>query len=122
MPETEPANEQELECLKYWIELAKWFIESVMLAVGISVIDPGFKDRAAGKVELNANDRYVTDLIVSNKPTTTASTIFRLLTVSEKLRRGWDTYYELLDAEHRAISHPPSLLPPIHAFLTDTGL
>ena len=45
--------------LPYWIDLAKWLIVSVGLVIMTTIIDQGFKDRAAGIVEMGAYDKYV---------------------------------------------------------------
>lgn len=92
--------------IAYWIDLAKWAIVSVGLVVMTSIIDAGFKDRAAGIVEMGAYDKYVTDLIVLNEevgPRRLLAQYFAHVTASDKLRPGWVEYYELLDTEYRAI-------------------
>lgn len=93
--------------IAYWIDLAKWAIVSVGLVVMTTIIDAGFKDRAAGIVEMGAYDKYVTDLVVLNEevgPRRLLAQYFAHVTASDKLRPGWQAYYALLDSEYKAIA------------------
>ncbi|MFZ1686750.1 MAG: hypothetical protein WAU70_04985 [Flavobacteriales bacterium] len=104
-----PPNEK----LKYWLEFAKWFIVSVVIVVATLIIDSGFKDRAAGVVEINAYDKYVTDLIVLNKevgPRRLLAQYFSHVTASDKLRARWVDYYNVLDKEYTLIAERDSTL------------
>jgi len=107
------ADEPKPDLLTYWIDLAKWLIVSVGLVIMTTIIDRGFKDRAAGIVEMNAHDKYVTDLIVLNKevgPRRLLAQYFANVTASDKLRRGWEKYYALLDSEYRAIANRDTVI------------
>lgn len=95
------------ESLKYWVELAKWFMVSVVIVVATLIIDSGFKDRAAGVVEINAYDKYVTDLVVLNEnvgPRRLLAQYFANVTASDKLRERWEAYYQKLDSEYRTLA------------------
>jgi hypothetical protein len=92
------------EKYKYKVELFKWLIGSVALVVMTTIIDWGFKDRAAGLQEIQQYDKYATELIVLNNDPVKKRMLaqfFSKVTPSEKLREGWDNYYQEVDAEYR---------------------
>ncbi|RKR84127.1 hypothetical protein BDD43_4354 [Mucilaginibacter gracilis] len=94
---------QNLERLKLWIEVIKWFITSVVLVIISTIIETGFKDRTAGIQEIQQYDKYVTDLIVLNKeigPRRLLAQYFANVTASDKLKQGWKDYYKLVDKEY----------------------
>jgi hypothetical protein len=92
------------EKYKYKVELFKWLIGSVALVVMTTIIDWGFKDRAAGLQEIEQYDKYATELIVLNNDPVKKRMLaqfFSKVTPSEKLREGWEKYYVEVDAEYK---------------------
>jgi len=88
---------------EYWIDLAKWFIVSVVLAVVTLIINWGFKDRQAGLAELKFYDNYVTELIVLNPSPVQKRMLaqyFACVSPSEKLKEGWKIYYDSIYREY----------------------
>ncbi len=91
------------EKYKYKVELFKWLIGSVALVVMTTIIDWGFKDRAAGLQEIQQYDKYATELIVLNNDPIKKRMLaqfFSKVTPSEKLREGWESYYKEVDSEY----------------------
>ncbi|MDP3642916.1 MAG: hypothetical protein Q8S54_06955 [Bacteroidota bacterium] len=91
------------EKYKYKVELFKWLIGSVALVIMTTIIDWGFKDRAAGLQEIEQYDKYATELIVLNNDPVKKRMLaqfFSKVTPSEKLREGWEKYYQEVDAEY----------------------
>ena len=91
------------EKFKYVVDLIKWFIVSVALVMMTTIIDSGFRDRAAGIQEIQQYDKYVTDLIVLNKeivPRRLLAQYFATVTASDKLREHWKDYYNQVDIEY----------------------
>lgn len=92
------------EKYKHKVELIKWLIGSVALVVMTTIIDWGFKDRAAGLQEIQQYDKYATELIILNNDPVKKRMLaqfFSKVTPSEKLRDGWVNYYREVDAEYR---------------------
>jgi hypothetical protein len=92
------------EKYKYKVELFKWLIGSVVLVIMTTIIDWGFKDRAAGLQEIEQYDKYATELIVLNNDPVKKRMLaqfFSKVTPSEKLREGWEKYYREVNAEYR---------------------
>ena len=113
MAAEDPTPDPKLERMKYWIDLAKWSIVSVVLVVATMIIDKGFRDRAAGIVEIQTYDKYVTDLIVLNKevgPRRLLAQYFANVTASDKLRAHWVDYYNVLNQEYDIIAAHDSAL------------
>ncbi|MEL1246215.1 hypothetical protein AAEO56_18215 [Flavobacterium sp. DGU11] len=113
LPNTEPLDiEQEklvLEKYKTKIELYKWLIGSVGLVLLTTIIDYGFRDRAAGLQEIQQYDKYITDLIVLNKEPgqkRMLAQFFSNVTPSEKLKKGWCKYYIEVDKEYQKFIAP----------------
>lgn len=93
------------EKYKYKVELFKWLIGSVALVVMTTIIDWGFKDRAAGLQEIQQYDKYATELIVLNNDPVKKRMLaqfFAKVTPSEKLREGWEKYYDEVNIEYNA--------------------
>ena len=85
--------------LKFWIDLAKWFIVSVALVVTTLIIDTGFKERAADLTELKFYDKYITELTVLNSnPANKIMLAEYLLCISPSidLRKRWKAYYDTI--------------------------
>lgn len=105
--DTDPNNPNlSFEKYKYKVELIKWLIGSVALVVMTTIIDWGFKDRAAGLQEIQQYDKYATELIILNNDPVKKRMLaqfFSKVTPSEKLRDGWEKYYEEVDAEYREL-------------------
>lgn len=103
---------QGFEKFKYKVELFKWLIGSVALVVMTAIIDWGFKDRAAGLQEIQQYDKYATELIVLNNDPVKKRMLaqfFSKVTPSEKLRDGWEKYFEEVDLEYKAFLRKDSL-------------
>ncbi len=101
----QPVEPSKFEKIKYLIDLGKWFIVSVALVVMTSIIDSGFKDRAAGITEIQTYDKYLTDLIVLNKevkPRWLLAQYFANVTASDKLRERWVEYFKILDEDYNS--------------------
>jgi hypothetical protein len=99
----EPSNTN-FEKYKYKVELFKWLIGSVALVIMTAIIDWGFKDRAAGLQEIQQYDKYATELIVLNNDPVKKRMLaqfFSKVTPSDKLREGWELYFEEVDAEYK---------------------
>ena len=102
----------DFEKYKYKVELFKWLIGSVALVVMTTIIDWGFKDRAAGLQELEQYDKYATELIVLNNDPVKKRMLaqfFSKVTPSEKLRQGWEKYYLEVNAEYRKFLRDDSI-------------
>ena len=100
------------EKYKYKVELFKWLIGSVALVVMTTIIDWGFKDRAAGLQEIEQYDKYATELIVLNNDPVKKRMLaqfFSKVTPSEKLRDGWEKYYKEVDAEYKEFLRKDSI-------------
>lgn len=97
------------EKYKLKVELFKWFMGSVALVLVTTVIDYGFRDRAAGLEEMQQYDKYITDLIVLNKEPgqrRRLAQFFANVTPSEKLKKGWTDYYKEVDKEYQSFIAP----------------
>ncbi|MBN1198357.1 MAG: hypothetical protein JXA23_03320, partial [Bacteroidales bacterium] len=95
--------------LQVWIDLAKWFITSVVLVVATMIIDAGFKDRQANLAELKFYDNYVTELIVLNPNPVQKCMLaqyFACVTPSEKLRERWIVYHDSIYPDYAAYIQP----------------
>lgn len=102
----ELTREQKFDRLRYFVDLAKWFVVSVALVVMTIIIDAGFKDRTAGLTEIQQYDKYVTGLIVLNQevgPRRLLAQYFAHVTASDILRKRWQEYYKLLDDEYTVL-------------------
>ncbi|MDB5149583.1 MAG: hypothetical protein JWQ57_3603 [Mucilaginibacter sp.] len=99
----------DFEKYKLKIDLFKWFVGSVALVLVTTIIDWGFRDRAAGLQEVQQYDKYVTDLIVLNKDPgqkRMLAQFFSNVTPSNKLKDGWKDYYKEVDKEYQVIIAP----------------
>jgi hypothetical protein len=100
------------EKYKFKVELFKWLIGSVALVIMTTIINWGFKDREAGLMEIQQYDKYASDLIVlNNNPANKRmlAQFFSKVTPSEKLRKGWELYYEAVDAEYKELLFKDSI-------------
>ena len=100
------------EKYKFKVELFKWLIGSVALVIMTTIIDWGFKDRAAGLQEIQQYDKYATELIVLNNDPVRKRMLaqfFSKVTPSEKLRDGWKEYYKEVNAEYNLFLQKDSL-------------
>ena len=103
----------DLQKMKLIFDIVKWLIGSVALVIVTMVIDYGFRDRAAGIQEVKQYDRYVTDLIVLNKevgPRRLLAQYFSYVLPSENLRKCWQNYYTVVNAEYREMLKKDSIL------------
>ena len=112
--QTPSSNSQEdFEKFKYKVEIFKWIIGSVVLVIVTTIIDWGFKDRAAGLQELQQYDKYATELIVMNdnlKNKRMLAQYFSTVTPSEKLRAGWKLYFDQVDKEYQKLLADDSII------------
>jgi hypothetical protein len=112
MPSQSETPEFSFEKYKYKVELFKWLIGSVALVIMTTIIDWGFKDRAAGLQEIEQYDKYATELIVLNNDPVKKRMLaqfFSKVTPSEKLRQGWEKYYLEVNAEYNEFLKQDSL-------------
>ncbi|HEX8517228.1 MAG TPA: hypothetical protein VF868_13610 [Bacteroidia bacterium] len=92
----------EFEKWKIKIELFKWSIVSVLLVVVTIIIDAGFRDRSEGIKEVESYGKYATELVILNDtigPRYRLAQYFANVTASEKLKRGWISYFNVLQRE-----------------------
>jgi len=104
--------ETSFEKYKYKVELFKWLIGSVALVIMTTIIDWGFKDRAAGMQEIEQYDKYATELIVLNNDPVKKRMLaqfFSKVTPSEKLREGWEKYFHEVDVEYKEFLRKDSI-------------
>jgi hypothetical protein len=104
---------QDLQKMKLIFDIVKWLIGSVVLVIVTMVIDYGFRDRAAGVEEVKQYDRYVTTLIVLNKevgPRRLLAQYFSYVLPSEKLRKCWENYYQVVNTEYQETLKKDSIL------------
>lgn len=109
---TNPALSEEFEKYKLHVELFKWLIGTVGLAVVTAIINWGFKDREKGLLEIAQYDKYATDLIILNKDPYNRRMLaqyFSFVTPSKKLKTGWKDYFKEVDLEY-------------HKFITDDSI
>jgi hypothetical protein len=120
------SSDRSFERLKFWVDLAKWFLVSIVLVVITMVIDTGLKDRTQGINEISAYDKYVTDLVVLNKevgPRRLLAQYFANVTPSDKLRERWKDYYVEVNKEYQLIAaHDSSLARKQHELLLKKNL
>ncbi|HZL08783.1 MAG TPA: hypothetical protein VFC65_02210 [Prolixibacteraceae bacterium] len=112
MTSNSDAPDTSFEKYKYKVELFKWLIGSVALVVMTTIIDWGFKDRAAGLQEIEQYDKYATELIVLNNDPVKKRMLaqfFSKVTPSEKLREGWEKYYLEVDDEYKEFLRKDSI-------------
>ncbi|WP_186756860.1 hypothetical protein [Echinicola salinicaeni] len=91
------------ERLKIWIGLLRWAVASVGLVIMTTIINAGFKDREIGITELQEYDKYVS-IVTDNSKISEKRLLaqyFSHITPSEKLREGWESYYEAVDKEYK---------------------
>ena len=103
----------ELQKMKLIFDVVKWLIGSVALVIVTMVIDYGFRDRAAGLNEVKQYDNYVTILIVLNKevgPRRLLAQYFSYVLPSAQLRKCWQDYYWVVNAEYQAMVKQDSVL------------
>lgn len=103
----------QFEKYKFRIQIWKWVIGTICLTIITLIIDYGFRDRAASLNEMHLYDRYVTDLIVLNNktgPRRLLAQYFSHVTASEKLKKGWIDYYNVVNKEYQDILLKDSLL------------
>jgi hypothetical protein len=90
------------ERYKVRIDLFKWLIGTVGLTIITFIINWGFKDREQGLVELTAYDKYASDNVVyakNPKNRMLLAQFFANVTPSEKLKRGWKAYLDVVKVD-----------------------
>lgn len=101
-PETTDAN-VEFEKFKMKINFYKWVLGTFAIAIITIIINWGFKDRAVGMNEISAYDRYATDMIILNDNPVKKRMLaqfFATVTPSDKLKDGWQEYYEEVNKDY----------------------
>jgi len=95
------------ERLKIWIDLLKWSVVSVGLVIMTKIIDAGFKDREVGINEIKEYDKYVS-LVTDNSKISERRLLaqyFSHVTPSDKLKKGWNSYYKTVDKEYQKLKN-----------------
>ena len=103
----------DLQKMKMILDFIKWFIVSVALVVITMIIDYGFRDRAAGIKEAAQYDKYVTDIVVMNSEVGKRRLLaqyFSKVLPSDKLRKCWENYYWVVNAEYLDMMKRDSIL------------
>lgn len=103
----------DLQKIKMILDFIKWFIVSVALVVITMIIDYGFRDRAAGIKEVEQYDRYVTNIVVMNSEVGKRRLLaqyFSSVLPSDKLRKCWENYYWVVNAEYKEMVKKDSIL------------
>lgn len=92
-----------LEKYKVNIELIKWFIGSVVLVLVTTIIDKGFKERAAGIQEMQAYDKYVEVILKADniEERWKLSQYFSIVTPTERLRERWIAYKDSISDDYK---------------------
>ena len=88
------------------IDLVKWFLGSFVILFLPIVIGWNLDDRKQGLDEIEKYDKYATTLIIQNDNLAKRRLLaqyFAYVTPSPHLRNRWMSYYELLDAQWKAI-------------------
>lgn len=87
---------------KFFFELVKWFIGSVVLVIITIIVDKGFRERAAGIQEMQAYDKYVDVILKADniEERWKLSEYFSTVTPTERLRERWIAYKTLLTADY----------------------
>jgi hypothetical protein len=107
-----PNSNNEFEKYKYKVEIVKWIISSVVLVTITTIIDWGFRDRAAGLQEIQQYDKYTTELLILNdnpKNKRMLAQYFSNVIPSEKLRDGWKSYYKEVNEEYKDLIKQDSI-------------
>lgn len=91
------------EKFKFLIELAKWFIGSVVLVIVTVIIDKGFKERSAGIQEMQAYDKYVDIILEADniEERWKLSEYFAIVTPTDRLRERWVAYKDSIEEDYR---------------------
>lgn len=98
----------EFEKYKMKLNLFKWLIGTVGIAIITLIINWGFKDRAVGMDEISQYDRYATDLMVLNENPVKKRMLaqfFSTTTPSWLLKNRWEDYYDKVDIEYKDYNH-----------------
>jgi hypothetical protein len=94
----------DFEKFKIKINLFKWLIGTIGIALITFIINWGFKDRAVGMTEIDEyNTKFATDLIVLNENPVKKRMLaqfFSTVTPSETLKDGWLSYFKQVDEEY----------------------
>ena len=88
------------------IDLVKWFLGSFVILILPIMIGKSLDDRKQGLQEIEKYDKYATELIIQNDnlgKRRLLAQYFAYVTPSEILRSRWLDYYQLLDAQWKAI-------------------
>jgi hypothetical protein len=94
------------EKFKIRMELFKWLIGTVGVVAVTMFINWGFKDRSVGMAEISDyNNKFATDLIILNPnpmKRRMLAQFFANVTPSEKLKKGWEDYFEIVEIDYKA--------------------
>lgn len=95
--------DERFERYKVKVDLFKWLIGTVGLTAITYIINWGFRDREQGMNEISQYDKYATELIVLNDNPVKKRMLaqfFARVTPSEKLKDGWQEYYNEVNLEY----------------------
>lgn len=95
---TDPNNEK----LKLIIDLAKWFVSSVVIVIVTMIIDRNFKERNTGLEEMKAFDNYVDHILKADniEERWKLCEFFSTVTPTERLRDRWMVYRDTISDDY----------------------
>lgn len=87
-------NSIEESKLEKLIELGKWFIVSVAIVVGATIIGDGFKEREQDVKEMEVFDKYVTTIVEADgiEKRWLLAEYFSIVAPDGELRKSWESY------------------------------
>ena len=91
-------NSIEVGKLEKLIELGKWFIVSVAIVVGATIIGDGFKEREQDVKEMEVFDKYVTTIVEADgiEKRWLLAEYFSIVAPDGELRKSWETYKAII--------------------------
>ena len=106
MPTTNNLNvddsDSKFEKFKFWVEIIKWFIASVLIVIITTIIDRGFKERSAGILEMQAYDKYVEIILKADniEERWKLAQYFSIVTPTDRLRDKWISYKDSISKDY----------------------
>lgn len=84
--------------LEKLIELGKWFIASVAIVIGATIISDGFKEREQDVKEMEIFDKYVTTITEADniEKRWLLAEYFSVVAPAGEFRKSWDSYKIIL--------------------------
>jgi len=114
--ETERFNNEtyseSLEKFKLKINFLKWVLGSFVITLITFIINWGFKDREKGMEEITQYEKFATEIIVLNDNPVNKRMLaqyFANVTPSQKLRKGWKSYYSDVEKDYREFIREDSI-------------